>query len=361
MIDDSYIIGHYFNSKGRLNGNHSVESYLKVHDPEAFEYLKRRYDDSESLRETFLRIYYGIEKRPKCPICGKTVTYRGRKNHLFNDTCANGKCYVKKREQTNVLKYGIPNLGGIHPEKIRQTKLERYGDAGYHNEEKRMRTFQERYGLSSNDPRFQKIVEKRRQTSFKRYGVSNPNKTDIVKQKIKSTCLERYGVDNYRKSELCKEKILATKKANGKVTSSKLEEMCLEWAIEAFGKDSIIPQYTDSRYMNPENGHKYRCDLYIKPYDIFIEIQGYWAHGPHPFDQNSSEDQALLDGLQEKTKTRKIYERYIEAWTISDPMKRLQAKENNLRYIEIFDRKITKETFTRLIYNEIRANNWSIN
>lgn len=357
IVDDSYILKNFF-INGRLNGNHSTFEYMSEHNPKALEYLKHRFKDSESLRETFLRIYFGIEERPRCPFCGEPVSYRGKKDHIFNDTCGKGKCYCKKREITNLKKYGISNLGGTNPEKGKQTRLERYGDPNYNNREKSKITWAQKYG-DFGDPRYQTIIEKRKQTSLKNYGFTNPNKSEKVKQKIKNTCLRKYGVDNYRKSEACKEKIIATRRVHGRITSSVLEKNCTQWVIEEFGKDNIISQYTDERYKNQENGHKYRCDLYIKPYDLFIEIQGYWAHGPHPFDPNNPEDLKLLEEWKQKSKIKETYNRGPESWTIIDPLKRKQASDNNLRYIEIFDRHITKETLIELIHNEIRKNNWN--
>ena len=77
-MSDEYIIKTFFNSFGKLNGNHSTEKWLKEHEPETLKYLNNRFKDSESLRETFLRIWFKIEERPKCPICGEPRSWRGK-------------------------------------------------------------------------------------------------------------------------------------------------------------------------------------------------------------------------------------------------------------------------------------------
>lgn len=346
-INDEFIIKKFFGKSGRLNGNFSTEEYLKEKYPEVLEYLKNRFDDSESLRETFLRIYFKFEHRPKCPICGEPVGYRGKRNYLFANTCCKGTCYCKYRDITMLKRYGRTNFGGI-PEAIKkgkQTKLEKYGDPNYHNIEKAIQTNLERYG--NRGPVNDEIIEKRRQTCLERYGVDVPAKSEIVLNKMKQTCLEKYGVDNYRKSKDCIEKIHKTQKENGTWVTSKIEENCYKWLCEEYGENEIIRQYKDIRYTNPNNNHLYRCDFYIKNKDLFIEIQGYFGHGPHPFDENSIEDINILNSWKLKESPR--YKDAIKGWTIEDPIKRKVAKENNLKFIEIFDRKISKEKLIKII------------
>ena len=76
-----------------------------------------------------------------------------------------------------------------------------------------------------------------------------------------------------------------------------------------------------------------------KSLDLFIEVQGYYTHGKEPYDQNSISHQILV---------QKYKERYgpncqaIVIWTIKDVEKRNKAKENNLKYLEIFHKDILK-------------------
>lgn len=351
MITDDYIIQTFFGKSGRLNGNHSTIEYLKEHSPECLSYLETRFDDSESLRETFLRIYFKVEHRPKCPICGDVVKWRGKRNKLFADTCCKGKCYCKYRESIMMEKYGITNFGGLPEtiEKIRNTKKEKYGDEKYCNKEKRYETNIKKYG--SRAAVNEEIIQKRKATSFLHYGVEVPSQSEVVKEKMVNTCLRKYGVTNYRKSDECLKKIINTKRLNGTVTSSQYEKKVYEWLCEYFGINNIVCQYKDERYKNPKNGHTFHCDFYVKSMDLFIELQFYWAHGKHPFDKKSEEDLRVLENLKEKIKNKPIYGRMIQSWTIDDVMKRNVAKEKNLNYIEIFDTKITKNKLIQIIKN----------
>lgn len=85
---------------------------------------------------------------------------------------------------------------------------------------------------------------------------------------------------------------------------------------------------------------------------MFIEIQGTWSHGPHPFDKENPDDIKLLEEWKEKSKKSKYYEKAVIVWTIKDVEKRNKAKENNLIFLEIFDT-INKFDLITLIYNII--------
>lgn len=345
-MNDEYIIRTFFNSSGRLNGNHSTEEWLKANAPRIYDYLIHRFDDSESLRETFLRIWNKIEHRPLCPICGKPRTYRGKKDHLYNDTCGKGTCYCKLREQVTIKRYGISNFGGT-PEsvkKIQQTKKERYGDPGYHNVDKMKSTNMKLYGGTGTASK--QILEKVQKTCKERHGGMG-GASDSILRKMKQTCLVRYGTDNYRKTKECVEKIYNTKKQNGTVNTSKVEERIYIILCNLFGKSDIIRQYVDARYKNPMNDRFFHCDFYISSRDIFIEIQGYWGHGKHPFDPTSAEDIQTVN--EWKSKTKKCYSTAIEKWTVSDPLKRKVASENHLHYIEIFDTNINENDLIKLL------------
>ena len=69
---------------------------------------------------------------------------------------------------------------------------------------------------------------------------------------------------------------------------------------------------------------------------MFIELQGTWLHGLHPYNCNSIED---IDKLNKwKSKNKKFYNIAIKVWTILDPKKRETAKKNNLNYVELFNK-----------------------
>ena len=258
-MNDNDIKNIFFNENGRIDSNKLTHEYIINH-KEIFEYLNVRYSDSLSIRETLRRIYNNIEIRPVCNICGSPVHFIGKRKMLYTKTCGKGKCYCKERDKIMLKKYGITNFGGTKEsvEKIKKTKLERYGDPYFNNIEKTKQTCLERYGNPySNNP---ESVKKTKKTKLERYG----NPSYVNPDKAKQTCLERYGVDNYRKTQECLNKILETKRKHNTINSSDLEKNTHIWLNEIFGKNNIIVQYKDNRYRNPKNNHYYHCDLYKK-------------------------------------------------------------------------------------------------
>ena len=82
----------------------------------------------------------------------------------------------------------------------------------------------------------------------------------------------------------------------------------------------------------PEKRYPFQCDFYVKSQDMFIEVNGNWTHGDHPFDSNNEDDLKTLKEWEEKAKTSKYYQNAIYTWTDLDVRKQNFAKENNLNY-----------------------------
>ena len=91
----------------------------------------------------------------------------------------------------------------------------------------------------------------------------------------------------------------------------------------------ISTQYKCDKY-------PYMCDFYLPKYDLFIEIQGCWTHGGHPFDKNNKDDIKILHKWI--SKNTKYYDNAIEVWTKRDVEKRQIAQRNNLNFVEIFSK-----------------------
>ena len=114
--------------------------------PNITEYLWKRFDYVDTLKEALDRIKYNIEVRPICKECGNKVKYIGlnKFNLIYRDFCC------MKCSNTNKLKQ-----------------------------------------------------QKCKETCYDKYGVDNPRKAKEIKEKIvqktKQTCLERYGVTNKTK------------------------------------------------------------------------------------------------------------------------------------------------------------------
>lgn len=171
------------------------------------------------------------------------------------------------------------------------------------------------------------VIKKLHKTNLERYGTECVFQNEDVKNKRKETYLEHYGVDSPMKNKDFNRYWFELRKKNKTFNTSKIEIRLTDYFI----KNSIKfkSQYSSEVY-------PFNCDFYLPDYDLYIEIQGTWAHGFHPFDINNKDDINKLNIWKEKSKTSKFYKHSIKVWTNKDVVKRETAKKNNLNYLEIF-------------------------
>lgn len=98
---------------------------------------------------------------------------------------------------------------------------------------------------------------------------------------------------------------------------------------EIYGKDNILKEYKSEKY-------PFHCDFYIKSKDMFIEYQGFWAHGGEKY-IGTKQQQQKLKSIVDKIQEKRIYRILIDTWTVKDVVKRQWAKSHNLNWIEFFN------------------------
>lgn len=353
-INDEYIINEFFKKRLKLNKKSFIDEVKK--------YLKNRFKEFNSYKETVYRIKYNIEEIPKCPVCGKNCKFNGHPGLVYLTYCSNN---CKKKS----------NLVGIH---IAETRLKKYGKGIPGIITKMKMTWQNKYG-TENPFQLKEIKNKKENTCLKKYGVKCVLSSKEIQKKSEETRLRKYGYANFfcdediRKkaqislsSEKCKEKtkqtnlikygyeyynqcpkarenlriklsdpevqnkIIQTKIKNGSYKRSKKEDKCFE-LLKLKYKD-VIRQYNSNRY-------PFNCDFYIPSEDLFIEFNGYWTHGGHIYNPESEEDNNIVNKWKYKYKNENkiLYKNAIQIWTERDPYKRKVAKINNLNYIEFFN------------------------
>ena len=245
-----------------------------------------------------------------------------------------------KIKQTNLEKYGglAPACNQIILNKMQQTNLERYGSKSPYGDKKIQKkatqTSLSRYGVEHFTNQAQA-----KETCLKKYGTEYVFQAESVKNKIKQTNLEKYGYSYPIQNQDIMLKSNQTKLVNKSFSSSKPEELFYEFLLQKY--PDVKRQYSDNRY-------PFNCDFYIPSIDLFVELNLSWTHGKHPFDTNSTTDNALLAAWKLKAKTSKYYEAAIETWTIRDQKKLKIAKQCRLNYITIY-----QEDYDRLIKGEI--------
>lgn len=368
----------------------SIRKINKGKYPNILEYLNSRYNDSDCMTETIRRIQYKLEERPVCKFCGSHVSFNGyHKGSMHYSACCCSSCHAKytkdKRFETNIKKYGRKNFGSA--EKVKEYWINHYGvdnPAKTDFVKKKMReTNLKKYGFNC-PPKSEVVKEKTKQTCLKRYGVEYTGQIEEAKEKSKKTCLEKYGSEYYIGSKDCLEKTIEFSKQNYNVDwftkSEEIKNKAKETMLKRYGVEYSMQIPKNKEYMSylmssyemqerryntmkrnhtfnsssteeeffiyiksrfpkvirqykDKNRYPYFCDFYIPELDYFIELQGYYTHGNHPFDPNSNEDLQLIEYYKKKYGEDC---QPITIWSIKDVEKRNCAKHNHLNFKEVW-------------------------
>ena len=233
--------------------------------------------------------------------------------------------YVVKRK---CQKFGIKKSSDLHVQNIRKACLEKYGviNGGGALEviKKIKETNRKKFGsdwyLQTDD------YKRKTKETLEQYGVTNVFQLKEVKDKIKQTNLKRYGVEHNMQNKEVRNKVDITKHKNNTFNTSKPEQEIKRLLEEKF--PNIQYQYKSEKY-------PFNCDFYIPELDLYIEFQGIWTHGKHPFSE-SVEDLETLDKWKTESITSEFYKNAIEVWTIKDVEKRKIALQNNINLLEFF-------------------------
>lgn len=89
---------------------------------------------------------------------------------------------------------------------------------------------------------------------------------------------------------------------------------------------------------------------------LFIEVNNFWTHGPHPFDITNEADIELLEKWQARQILRsngKGNSYYIAeyVWTKLDVEKLSVARKNNLNYIMIYNNLIINKNLEEVSFD----------
>ncbi len=392
-MDDNFIINYFVNKRGMLNSSRCAAKNIERH-PEIKSYLLSRYDEFNSYKETISRIFHKIEVIPLCKVCGKKlkfqkfskpygiwcgckcqlrdtdfISYRNNKidwknsvkvcketklkrygdenycnRKKFKETCIErygveapqqNKEIHDKSIDTCLKKYGVDNISKIDStiDKIKRTKYERYGEENFVNPDKAKITFIERYGVENymlteefDSIRKSEVVNnKRKESTYKKYGDSCYFKSDDFKKKRSEHNYRKYGVEFYSQTDEYKEKSRNTRIKNSTFNSSSVEEKLKKYLND--NGINFISQYKSDLY-------PYNCDFYFPDKDLYLEIQGMWTHGGHPFNDSDCDDIKKLNIWI--SKNNKFYNNAVRVWSITDVEKRNTAMKNGLNFLEIF-------------------------
>lgn len=231
--------------------------------------------------------------------------------------------HVEKAHNTNIKRYGFkyPTQSDEIKEKIKHTCLKKFGE--------------------DNPNKCREVRQKIESTNISKYGTKNAMKSDIVRQKQsvsqksaevqlkkEKTWMSNFNQTNPAKCQEIIDKIFATKKTNTS-NSSHHELLVKEFLIK--NNIKFMQNYKSELY-------PFHCDFYLNDFDLYIELNITLTHGFRPYIENDPLCEIQLQKWKEKSVSNNYYKDAINTWTIRDTQKRIAARNNNLNYLEIFDK-----------------------
>ena len=308
----------------------------------------------EKMKQTCLE-KYGVDCTLKDKNIQNKTIHTWLLNYGVNHPCKSDKIKEKAKE-TCLQKYGVDNPFKLKEiqNKAKQTCLKKYGVKyamqSDQIKKKNKNTCLTNYGVEYVT-QTDSFKQKSKKSCLEKYGVEYTFQTNIVKEKTKETCLEKYGVEHIMQSNIFKEKAKETclKKygvehptQNKKIMLKAFDNRMKSMKGHSFSKkedeiyDYLITIDKDVKRQYYSDLYPFHCDFYLPNFDVYIEYQGMWTHGKHPFNEDDIEDKILLEQWENKALNSKFYKSAIKNWTINDPLKRKTAKINKLNYLEIF-------------------------
>jgi len=240
-----------------------------------------------------------------------------------------------KVKKTKLQKYGDENYNNT--EKMKETKLQKYGDENYVNSEKIKETMLKRYGYESN---LSNDVKKK--FMLKKYGVENPSQLESTQQKKKENALIKYGV-NFQAKHITKENyellndkdylsrtsiidIMKQTNSSQTLVSRRMIEHEINTGLRSSGELSVLnfikSFYNGEILTNKRKMFGTEIDIYIPEFNFGIEYNGVYYHSDKfrrthkdKFDIMSKRGDYLLqifDYEWENTTLRKIFESMIK-------------------------------------------------
>ena len=201
-----------------------------------------------------------------CKICGKDVKFlsicRGYA-HTCSTRCAR---LYSARCMCTALSIGDARERSLI--KLKQTKLEKYGDENYCNIDKCRQTCLQRYGVTCS-LQSKQVKEHVEQRQLEKYGIKHYTN----REKCRQTMLERYGVEYNWQSDKVKEKIRNVKlqKYNDEYYTNR--EKCHQTTLDRYGVDYIFQLPGTKEKIKQTNLQKYGVEHNWQREDVKEKIK----------------------------------------------------------------------------------------
>lgn len=274
-----------------------------------------------------------------CPVCGKTFQIDDRIAYCYENwdkVCCSKKCghVYAHSKRTLEQKQETSN-------KVKRTKLLKYGDSNYNNRSKAVETCIARYGVPSTN-KLDSVKVKSKRTRLDKYGDENYNN----RNKAKKTSLERYGVDNVAKSEKVKEKARNTNVQRYGVTSQfkrpEFQEKSRKTFLKKYGTENPMQsaKIQNARKENSLKKHGVESPSKLpstkqKVKKTMIEKYGSWYTGTEEYKEKviiTSKEAYGVDHFQQSNEVKeKRKSTNMNRYGTSTPLTTTTAKTNRKR------------------------------
>lgn len=167
-----------------LNPANCREVSIKIHYPEFYDYLKERYKGKQlTFAEMIYLFYHNMDNPPVCRICGgktKFIGYTKGYREFCSYKCMNSCKDIQERKKATSLK----NFGTTNPMQSEEVR-KRLADTNI-----------QRYGVE-NAFQSKELMKRSKQTCLEKYGTEYANQSEVVKDKIK-TSKQKWVMDKYK-------------------------------------------------------------------------------------------------------------------------------------------------------------------
>ena len=177
-------------------------------------------------------------------------------------------CNPDKIKETKIERYGHNHF---NLEKSKQTKLEKYGDENYTNLEKHKQTILKKYGVK-NISQIENVKEKKIKTTLINYGVENPSKSPIIQDKIRNIYHNKSTSEKNKIKENTKNTCKLKYGGNAPMYSEEVKHKRNKNNLEKYGVENPS-QYAEFEEKKSKSQFKYK--EYILPSGKVIKLQGY--------------------------------------------------------------------------------------
>ena len=213
--------------------------------------------------QTYYDLY--IHSTSKYCKCGKTNTFlsitEGYSKHCSIKCSMNDIKTTKKREKTNIEKYGVinPFQSEEIKEKIKDTWINNYG--------------------VTNPNKNKKIRGKIEKTNLQKYGVIHPLQNNKVKQKQIMTCIEHFGYEHPNQNPNIMNKVINSK--NNTIEQIELLQNCtyVKKLIDLYGsgwyQSPLDICFKQNGFLFVKNDDIDKIKLYLKCNGSYIEYYVY--------------------------------------------------------------------------------------